>query len=574
MLRELADAMGTIGVASHPENLDQIWETSPEHAKVLVCLLEDIPRAIVRPIVECLKPLCNERSGIASPQAAQLCRVVTHLGTDPRSYREGVRTLRTIERIIESDDKLDDFVGRCLGLLDKEGVLGRRRLNQLARFLRALDKRPGTLVLNKKMLSVGDDDLLLTDLRDLHGHLGHHSKLWGPRAASEVLYPQTHTFGSLTKVKTPVRGTLVVDEPSLALVPAKTAAPEWQRVDPIPKGLTVADPKAEMQPYLHLVGAWDDPDLRSTLDVLYLGLRVVDSIVQKQWMNRLRLLVRLHDTPGNRACYQPETAELHLWRGPMSGWAVVHELAHAIDDNLFDGPGLASDQHGHPLASFAAIVRPEYRGVAEQRANWVWDGTLTKNFSGSLQAAAKSGQTVPLGEVLDAIPWPVPFWRVISEQLVIGTEPVTEQTVTEAFGEPLGEGAHRLFGILQGGLIYDDQRNALIDWKKAKAAFLEQELNYLLSNREIFARFFDQYARLYWNQLGRPYGPTTRPGDLDPYVLAAHVPTFHEALVEAQIIDMGHITGFSGDQYVEDTVGAVGVAAILFGIGADFIRPT
>ncbi len=573
MLRELADTLGTIGVASHPENLDQIWEASDEHAKVMVCLLEDIPRAVVRPIIECLQRLCDARSGLATPQAPQLCRVITHLGTDPRSYREAVHTLRAIERVLAPDTKLDDFVGRCLGVLDKEGVLGRRRLSQLARFLRALDKRPGTLVLHKRMLSVGDDDLLLSDLHDLHGHLGHHSSLWGPRAASEVLYPQTHSYGTLTKVKMPVRGTLVVDEPSLALIPARTAQPEWQRVDPIPKGLTVADPQTEMQPYLHLTGSVDDPDLRSTLDVLYLGLRVVDSIVQKQWMNRLRLLVRLHDAPGNRACYRPDTAELHLWRGPMSGWAVVHELAHAIDDNLFDGPGLASDQHGHPLASFAAIVRPEYRSVAEERTRWVWDGTISHNFHGSLQAAATSGQTVPLAEVLDSIPWPEPFWRVISEQLVIREEPVDEQSVNEAFGQPMGEGAHRLLNVLQWGLVRDEQSRALIDWKKAKEVFFEQELNYSLSNREIFARFFDQYARLYWNQIGRPYGPTARPGDLNPHVLAAHVPTFHGALVEAQIIDMGHITGFAGAQYVEDTVGAVGVAAVLIGIGADLIRP-
>jgi len=566
--------MGTIGVASHPESIDQIWEASPEHAEVLVCLLEDIPRSIVRPIVECLKPLCHERSGIATPQAAQLCRVLTHLGTDPRSYREGVRTLQTIERIIEPDIRLDDFVGRCLGRLDKEGVLGRRRLNQLARFLRALDKRPGTLVVDKRMLSVGDDDLLLTDLHDLHGELGHHSKLWGPRAASEVLYPQTQAFGALAKVQTPVRGTLVVREPSLALVPARSTRLEWQRVDPIPEGLTVPDPKAELTPYLHLVGSWDDPDLRPTLDVLYLGLRVVDSIVQKQWMNRLRLLVRLHDEPGNRSCYEPDTGELHLWRGPMSGWAIVHELVHAIDDNLFDGPGFASDQHGHPLASFAAIVRPDYRGVSEDRAKALWDGLVAKNFKGSLEAAARSGQTVPLQEVLDAVPWPEPFWKVICEQLVLSQDALTDQDVAQAFGQPMGPGAQSVLSVLQWGLTTNEGGQHLIDWKKARRAFLEEELHYMLSSREIFARFFDQYARLYWNQIGRPYGPHTRPGDIDPHVLAAHVPTFHEALVEAQIIDMGHITGFAGGQYVEDTVGAVGLAAVLLGIGADFIRPS
>ena len=574
ILEDLADSLSKIGICSHPEGMSQIFDISKGHSEVLVSILERLPAATIRPIVECFHRLSKGGYGAETPQREQIFWLATHLGIDPRSYREAVRTLLAFSHVLRTDPELDEISGRCLRVLNDQGVLGLRRIRELARFLVALDKRPGKLRIKGCELFIGDEDLNLHDLEEFSVQLNHHSKLWGKRAAAQVLFQSSQSFGALTRVRTPLRGTLVVDEPSLALIPGRSMVMAWSTVHPIPDSLKVANPAVEMAPYIDLCleSDWRDPELRSMLDVIYAGLRVVSSIVQTKWMSRLRLRAVIHREVANRACYRPDIGEIHFWRGPLSAYSVVHEMAHAIDDLLFDGPGLASDHDGHPLASFAAIVRPEYRPMAEKRAQFIWRGSLEGNFSDKVAKTAMSGGKSLLSEVIDSIDWPKPFMAVVAEQLLVNMEPLDQDEVDGAFGERMGSDTLRLLNMLQHGIVRDGRGAFVVDWERSRSWFMQQELDYLLSNREIFARFFDQYARLYWNDIGHPYGPVVRPGDLDPFVLHANVPEFHTALLEAQIIDMGHIQTYGKEEAILNTAAALGISAVLIGVGADLIR--
>lgn len=524
LLLRLADAFHTIGVTSHPENMRQIWASSSDHAKLLVSILEGLPRATVRPVIDCVRRLCEMSPDLrTSASGLQLCRVAMHLGTDPRSYREAVRTFRVMADMLDSDCHLDELVGRCLEVLEREHVLGLRSISRIARFLRSLDRRPGTLVLKGSCVSVADDDMDLTFLKNLLQELDHYSPLWGSRAATEVLHPDVQRYGA-------------VDVP----VPASLVPAESELLSPLPSPLTVPDPVSEVRPFLVVSGVAGHED-KDTMDALYLSMRIVDSIVQKMWMNRFRLHVVIQDGPGNHLRYH--SGALHVPRGRFTPWDLVRQMAHAIDDQLFDGPGFASDHVSHPLASFASIVRPFMRSSAEDMASSSWDRWISRWFDGSLAHAVRSGHTTPRIEVCQEV----------------GPSGLSE---AEASGD------ERLLRMCS------DSSSDVVDWSQIKDDFIQQELQRLLSNRHVFSRFFEQYARLYWHQLGRPYGPVSLPGDVDPHILAAHVSTFHEALLEAQVIDMGHIHDVFTQEYMETTLGAAGIAALLVGIGADMIRPS
>jgi hypothetical protein len=90
--------------------------------------------------------------------------------------------------------------------------------------------------------------------------------------------------------------------------------------------------------------------------------------------------------------------------------------------------------------------------------------------------------------------------------------------------------------------------------------FLYRQLQYLLSNRELFARFFDQYARMYFAQEGKPYGQTVRPGDASEQVVADNAGHLLQALREAQLQDWADSLGAVAEREVENTVVSTGLA--------------
>jgi hypothetical protein len=576
MLLELTDAMRAIGKGSSSETMEQISSVSVDHHRQLLQILEHLPAATLRPVVECILQICDQRAGLPSQESAHLCRIARHLGVDPRSYREAARTFRVLADQIPTDSELDRVIGGALGVLDERGVLGRRRILELARFFVGANRRPGSVFLDNHLLGVADEDLLLADLVDYNAALQKHSPLWGPQAAALTLYPETQSYGAvLPKVETPLARTLLVDRPARALLPGRTVQRRWLRVDPIPAALKTVDPEKDMAPYVTLEdpSAWQAPERRPTLDVVYAGVRVAMSIVQPLWLNRLRLRVRLVPERGNRACYIADAGEIRVWDGPLSAWSIVHEMAHAIDDVLVVGPGMASEERSNPIHSFTTLVRPHYRDVAERFAKTIWQGMLKNGLDDEVRRRLSKG-LVPLEEVVEGLPWLEPDKRDAVVSLVRDSVEVHESDVRRVLGEdrPLNGGEVPLITALHDSVVEDDQERAWIDINLGWPAFRYAELQYLLSDREIFARFFDQYARLYLAQLGAPYGPSKRPADLDPPELAALVPAFHKAMVEAQVLDLGHIASFTGRRVQEDTVLSIGIAAAMTAVGAGLVR--
>ncbi len=559
--------------------MHRIHQLAPYHWVALDKIVEKVPRSVVRPIIECIGRLCDPHAGLPGADAEPLCRLAKHVGADPRSYREAARTLELLRRQIRANSQLDEVIGNALALLDQQGVTGRKRLLELARFFIAVQRRPDVLGLRDQTLVVGDEDLVLHDLNTYLSELDKHSVLWGPQAAALVLYPDTQQYGatSLPKVKTPLRRTLVVEEAAQVLIPGRSSARRWVRVDPIPAGLKVAEPREaikEMDPFMELVpaSAWLEPDRHDTLEVVYAGVRVMAAIVQPLWLSRLRLRVRLQSGALNKASYVQANKEISIWEGPLSAWAMVHELAHAVDDALLDTSGFASDKPGHPLNAFTDMVRPAYRDVAERRSRTIWDGLLKVAFRPDVLSRMRKG-LVSLDDVVAGLRVLNAEERQTARELIASAELLEPGRVDRAFDRPTDPGAFLLLASLQEGLVTDDQGQPWIDIEAAYGPFRHEQLVYLLSGHEIFARFFDQYARLYFRQLGAPYGPNCKSADLEPDELARWVPDFHTAMVEAQLLDLGHIATFKGKQTETDTLVAGGLAALLAAIGADIVKP-
>lgn len=579
LLLELAEAMYAIGRAGTPDVVEQVESVAPAHSKVLRRVLEDIPQATIRPIVECLVQLCDQRSGFVSDDAADLCRLVCHLGVDPRSYREAARALLFLGEHIEPDSQLDGLVGRALAVLNDNGVLGRRRMLQVMRFLVGLQRRPRTVVLRSAVLHVADEQLSLADLETYDEALKHHSTLWGPKAAALALYPDTQKYGAvdLEKIHAPLTRTLTVERPARVLLPGRSAQRRWLRVDPIPQALTHPEPIQDMAPFIQLdpPGRWATPEMRSTLEVVYAGARVAFSIVQALWLSRLRLTMKIVDEPGNKSCYMPGDKAIYVWRGPMSAWSVIHEIAHAIDDVLHDGPGFASSEPRNPLHGFVTLVRPHYRDVAERRARTLWNGMLRNGTSEAMASRLRAG-LVPVDDVVDSLGWLRPELRPAIRQLITDDRPPGMTQLLHAIagsGQPLHGGELSLLQALNESHVTapdgTDQINVELGWEP----FRHAQVSYLLSDHELFARFFDQYARMYMAQLKAPFGPTTAPGFLEAGEFAALVPIFHKAMLEAQVLDLGHISRKKGRDLHHDTLFSIGIAGLMTLVGAGIIEP-
>ena len=579
ILFELAEAMSTLGKNSSAETLQRVYEVSPYHSEKLQQVLEHIPKATIRPVIECLIQICDPVSGLPSAESESLCKIARHLGVDPRSYREAVRTLEILGQQLRPGTQLDTAVGRALRTLDEHGVLGRKRLLEMARLLFGMAHRPRTAVLKDHTLYVADEAVSLLDLDDYDKSLQYHSPMWGARAAALTLYPETQAFGATTleKVMTPLSRAITVDHPAQVLLPGRTVQRRWIRVDPIPSALKSANPIADMSHCVELrpAGEWEKPENRAELDVVYVGVRVAAAIVQPLWLNRLKVGIRLIDEKGNRACYVPERAEIWVWRGPLSAWSIVHEMAHAIDEVLVEGVGLASEESGNPIHAFVTMVRPHYRDVAEKRAKTVWQSLLKEGFGAKMRRRLIKG-LVPLDEVVTALDWLSVEEKVQIKQLLDSSIDIELSDLKQALGpnRVLNGGELPLLEVLQESIVNIDDKASLVNIHLGWEPFRHAELRYLLSDRELFARFFDQYARLYLAQLGAPYGPAARPGDLLPNELAPLVPQFHEAMVEAQVLDLGHISRFKSKRLEQDTVLSLGIAATMAAVGAGLLQPS
>lgn len=577
MLLELEEAMRSISLGSRPENLEQIEDASRHHHALISQILEHVPAAVVQPVVECIVQLTDPRAGLPSPDCVALRETALRLGSDPRSYQEASDILEQLAEQVPEGSHLDQVLGSALTLLDQRGVLGRKRLFELARFLVGVERRPGTLTTDNQVLAVADEDLLLSDLKEYNDSLRQHSSLWGPQAAAMVLYPETQRFGALLeKVRPSMHRTLTVDRPSRALLPGRTLKQRWIRIDPVPPQLKRIDPIADIDPYVQFLPLerWRDPKMRDALDAAYAGVVIAMAIVQPLWLSKFKLQIYLVDEPGNKACFIPEKSQIYIWSGPLAVWSVVHEMAHVIDDMLYPGPGNASEQPGHPLNAFTALVRPYYRDVCEKRAESIWMGMIKNGISEPIRRRLRRGLT-PLEDVLGGLGWLRDEERPAVRELLLNEVDIEPDQLDAALapGHRLNGGELPLLLGLQDSIVELPDGELLVNIQHGWDLFRFTELNYLLSDREIFARFFDQYCRLYLNQLGAPYGIAVRPGDLPPTELAALVPTFHKAMMDAQLLDLGHVVRFHGRELESDTILSLGVAAGLLALGVEFIRP-
>ena len=94
ILTELAAALQTIGVGSKPELMKVLDKVSRDHHLLLAQILERLPSATVKPVVETVIALTDPTSGI--PGTEKVHQLARHLGLDPRSYREAAKTLELL----------------------------------------------------------------------------------------------------------------------------------------------------------------------------------------------------------------------------------------------------------------------------------------------------------------------------------------------------------------------------------------------------------------------------------------------------------------------------------------------
>jgi hypothetical protein len=482
ILGRAASALAQIGRGSDIDQLQRIYEVAPHHGQALERLIERIPSATLRPVVESALRITDPDAGLPVPDAKRLRRAALHAGHDPRSYREGVRILGLLQEAVTPGSLLDRTWGRALQLLDDKRVLGMKRLVALGRFLEAVERRPSAMVLRGANLQVGDDVLALPVLEDHLASLRHHSQMWAAQAASLVLYADTHQYGaqSLPQVRTPHRQTLLPSETSLAFLPGRTAERQWMKIDPVPAQLQIESSDQaihEMRAIVDLwpIDAWRAPEARSTLQVVYAGVRVAMAIVQPLWLARFKVGIELDEGEGP-ACYVADGRKIRISRGPLSAWSIVHELAHAIDDVVLEGDGFASDKPGHPLCAFADLVRPAYRRVAEDRARSLWIQLLDETVGSTMRVRLEQG-LVPLHQVLEGIHGLEPEEQESAAELVVGDQELGEAEVRAKISE-VGPGGVVLLGALQDGYVEDSEGHGFIDIEEAYRTFLHDQLLY------------------------------------------------------------------------------------------------
>lgn len=582
-LEEISGLISAVGASRKPQLMEHLEETSPEHHEALQRVLEALPTAIVKPIVECITALTDPSFGLSGHQRInQICR---HLGTDPRSYREATRTLEVLASQIYLDEKLDTLTGEALQVLDDNGILGLKTADKIGRFLLSTERRNGQMHRAGTQLWVTDDKHELQDWKDLSTELRYHDTLWGPRAASEVLYKATHAkenaiskFGS-TRITEVVEHrlpffedlipneTLVVSEPTVVMLPTADMERAWVKVDPIPPHLLEGKSQYELfetvNRYVQLDPAFHDPALLPTLQAIYVSILAFATVVQPTWIYQMQhVSIRLDtgNTPQNYAAYRPETKTIWVSNAPLSAWAILSELAHALDDELWDPDGFASGQAGNPLANLASILRPYYSTIANKRAEFVFENMMERTVPKEpLEGWRK--KPLPIPPLLEAMQIPENKRDLVDDILccwpsLLETLPRGIAMEQLGFERGQGRGEILLLTALQEGVI-QGPNGLVIDFEKMKKAFLELEVGYYLASHEVFSRFFSQYVRMYWAQNGLPFGPAVLPGDLDPQTVANLTPLFHDALMRAQILDRDHRSDLLDQEELRQKVAAI-----------------
>jgi hypothetical protein len=531
LLTETTTALRVIGLNCSEERLEAIDKASNEHGAYVRTVLEMLPSFILRTVADTITATAKKTEGEA------------------------------------------------LSVLNKRGVLGLGIAKQIARLLLAIRKRRNRLERKNHILSVADEELTIETLVGMISLLKGYEPLWGQRATALVLHADTHQrFGSLPRVGR--EKVLAVEVASEALLPAGAAEMRWVRVYPLPSGLQHSDPGSELRARTVLVPPDDQLAISgdTTLDreqvdaVLYAGLIVSLSLLTREWYPYLRLSLKLSPEPGYRTHYDSKMQRITIHSDPSAVWDIVHEIAHAIDDQLVPGfDVLASETPDNPIAAFVDVVRPLYRPVVEERSRTHFDEVVGRKF-GPAAERMKWG-LVSLDIVMEHADWLTPENKTSLKTIFQSEGIPTRKHLEEVLGRPISRVEETLLvGIAENAAV-DDQGGVWLDIEQVYPFWRHRYLTHALSNAEVFARFFDQYARMYWNQLGHPYGFEDHLYDLDPQLIATHAPDFLNALLRAQMMNIAHRRKEHQGSYIEGVAISGILAATMIGIGAEIIEP-
>lgn len=533
--RWLATWMTQIGVAGHPEALEHIDRVSRNHKEALERTLEIVPKATAASVRDC---------GLAFFAAKKLPAPSELTGehlVDPRSYRAFASDLGALARELERDPVTDAELGMCLTELNARGGLGLEFLRDMSLFLVSLDQNEGhdPLMARGSRLIQGDTHLDVHELEAFQRSLKSHNPWWGPRAVARAMNQEATRFSGLTA---PERswGCSIRNHPDTSdrewLEPG---VPEWAYVD--------AD---EMDKVGAFVAFNQDMDSTSKASI-HLAVRVLESIVQRAWLTRFK--VNLHVDPTLGPWIVQERGKRTLWCGHealRTPCTLVAELGRALDDHMVNERGYASEREAEDLCAFIDIVRPEVvrsqRPKIEKRAKHQTESVILRklheadgeNFIDKIEGN--------LGEMVRNQEEPDPFH--------------VRRTLTTC-------DEMDALDYLRLGKV-----GSRFDPDLAERLFIAKKLREATEGPQIFASFLEQYARLYWLQQKRAYGPRTLEHDLDPFVMVNYVSTFHGTLAAAQVRDLKQIKASQEERTTETAMGALGVSGVMGLFGLGFIK--
>jgi len=585
-LEETSSLLRAIGSGSKPRLMNRLKEVSSDHHRELSAILDKIPSVVVAPIVEMVIALTDPTSGLSGCQ--EIHRVSRHLGLDPRSYREASRTLSVLSDLVKTNRNLDLLVFQGIQILETKGVLGLSGVDKVARFLISVDRRSGNMQRVGPELIVTDDRHHLEDWQRMAKESYFHDPLWGPRAASLVLYPSIHKskgveatrYGSsiVSDRKLPIlkdilpEETLVVDEPMMVMLSSKHVERGMVRVDPIPKALIEGIGQSELyaraSQYFDIDIKLEEPRLLATMQVVYISIRAFVSIVQSRWVHQMKgVRIRVSDdSTRNFSFYHPKTKTIWITSAPLSAWALLHELSHALDDELWDPIGFASCNDGNPLASITSILLPYYASMAKERSQAVWRTMFNGVFPQEMREELSKGP-VRLDEVISSLDVSEERKRASFKIVVQGGDlrkPHNRERARNRLNMRSARGELLVLSSIQDAIVDTGDGKLSVDLKLLRDSFLEHEELQVLAPPEIFARFFSQYARTYWSQSGWAFGVSGLPGDLDPTILASLVPTFNDALLRSQLIDQTQLTIWTAKEENKSRLFAASLVALGF----------